>query len=81
MKDLSKYYEKIQAIYESLDELIGELEEKRDAIEENAIDRDRDMTEKEQERFDDIVVQINAIEECKDNLDYAMSAIDEYCEE
>ena len=80
MKDLSKYYEKIQAIYDSLDDLIGELEEKRDAIEENAIDRDRDMTEKEQERFDDIVVQINAIEECKDNLDYAMSAIDEYCE-
>ena len=81
MKDLSKYYEKIQVIYDSLDELIGELEEKRDAIEEKAIDRDRDMTEKEQERFDDIVVQINAIEECKDNLDYAMSAIDEYCEE
>lgn len=81
MKNLSKYYEKIQSIYDSLDDLIGELEEKRDAIEENAIDRDRDMTEKEQERFDDIVVQINAIEECKDNLDYAMSAIDEYCEE
>ena len=78
---LNNVYNKIQAIYESLDELIGELEEKRDAIEEKAIDNGRDMTEKEQERFDDIVVQINAIEECKDNLDYAMSAIDEYCEE
>jgi hypothetical protein len=81
MKNLSKIYDKIQAIYDSLDDLIGELEEKRDAIEEKAIDKGRDMTEKEQERFDDIVVQINAIEECKDNLDYAMSAIDEYCEE
>lgn len=81
MKNLSKYYDKIQAIYESLDELIGELEEKRDAIEENAIDRDRDMTEKEQERYDEIDEQISAIEECKDNLEYAMGAIEEYCEE
>ena len=51
---LNNVYNKIQAIYESLDELIGELEEKRDAIEEKAIDRDRDMTEKEQERYDAI---------------------------
>lgn len=80
MKNLIKYYNKIQAIYDELDNLIGELEETRDAIEEKAIDKGRDMTEKEQERFDDIVVQINAIEECKDNLDYAMSAIDEYCD-
>lgn len=81
MKNLSKYYDKIQAIYESLDDLIGELEEKRDAIEEKAIDRDRDMTEKEQERYDEIDEQISAIEECKDNLEYAMGAIEEYCEE
>lgn len=81
MKNLSKYYNKIQAAYEALDDLIGELEEKRDAIEENAIDRDRDMTEKEQERYDEIDEQINAVEECKDNLEYAMGAIEEYCEE
>ena len=80
MKNLSKYYNKIQAAYEALDDLIGELEEKRDAIEENAIDRDRDMTEKEQERYDEIDEQISAIEECKDNLEYAMDAIEEYCE-
>lgn len=57
------------------------LKKKRDAIEENAIDRDRDMTEKEQERYDAIDEQISAIEECKDNLEYAMDAIEEYCEE
>lgn len=80
MKNLSKLYDKIEAINDSLDELIGELEEKRDAIEENAIDRDRNMTEKEKERYYEIGEQINAIEECKDNLEYAMSAIVEYCE-
>ena len=80
MKNLSKLYDKIEAINDSLDELIGELEEKRDAIEENAIDRDRNMTEKEKERYYEIGEQINAIACCKDNLEYAMSAIDEYCD-
>lgn len=81
MKNLSKYYNKIQAAYEALDDLIGELEEKRDSIEERAIGKYRDMTEKEQERYDEIDEQISAIEECKDNLEYAMDAIEEYCEE
>ena len=58
---LNKYYNKIQAIYESLDELIGELEEKQNAIEEKAIDHDRDMTEKEQERYDEIDEQLLTI--------------------
>lgn len=75
---LNKYYNKIQAIYESLDELIGELEEKQNAIEEKAIDHDRDMTEKEQERYDEIDDQLVAIRECMDNLEYAMSDIEEY---
>lgn len=76
---ITKYYDKINAIYESLDDLIGELEETRDAIEDKAIDRGRDMTEKEQERYDEIDEQIQAIENCKDNLEYAMSEIEDYC--
>ena len=78
MKNLNKYYDKIQAIYESLDELIVELEEKQNAIEEKAIDHDRDMTEREQERYDEIDNQLTAIRECMDNLEYAMSDIEEY---
>lgn len=75
---LNKYYNKIQEIYESLDELIGELEEKQNAIEEKAIDHDRDMTEKEQERYNEIDEQLVAIRACMDNLEYAMSDIEEY---
>lgn len=81
MKNLSKIHDKIQAIYDSLDDLIGELEETRDAIEEKAIDRDRDMTEKEQECYDEIDEQIRTIEECRETLESAMFAIEEYCEE
>ena len=76
--NLNKYYDKIQAIYESLDKLIVELEDKQNAIEEKAIDHDRDMTEKEQERYDEIDDQLVAIRECMDNLEYAMSDIEEY---
>lgn len=76
---LTKYYDRINTIYESLDDLIGELEETRDAIEDKAIERGRDMTEKEQERYEEIDEQIQAIENCKDNLEYAMSEIEDYC--
>lgn len=76
---LTKYYDRINTIYELLDDLIGELEETRDAIEDKAIERGRDMTEKEQERYEEIDEQIQAIENCKDNLEYAMSEIEDYC--
>lgn len=52
MKKLNKYNDKLVAIYKELDNLIGELEEKRDAIEERVIEKDRDMTDTEQERCD-----------------------------
>lgn len=76
---LTKYYDRINTIYELLDDLIGELEETRDAIEDKAIERGRDMTKKEQERYEEIDEQIQAIENCKDNLEYAMSEIEDYC--
>lgn len=80
MKQLNKFYDEIETINNTLDELIGELEEKRDAIEENAIDRDRDMTDREQEHYHEIDEQINAIACCRDNLEYAMMEIEQYTE-
>ncbi len=77
---LTKYYDKIQAIYDSFDDLIARLEENQNAIEEKAIDHDREMTETEQNKYDEIDEQIQAIEACKDNLEYAMSEIEEYTE-
>lgn len=47
MIKLNKYNNKLVAIYEELDDLIGKLEEKRDAIEARAIEKDRDMTDAE----------------------------------
>ena len=75
---LTNYYNKIQSIYDGLDDLIGQLEEKQNAIEDKAIEHDRDMTEQEQNRYDEIDEQIRAIDACKDNLEYAMSEIENY---
>lgn len=52
---LTKYYDKIQAIYDSFDDLIARLEENQNAIEEKAIDHDREMTETEQNKYDEII--------------------------
>ena len=80
MKKLNKYNDKLVAIYAEMDNLIGELEEKRDAIEERAIEKDRDMTDTEQERYDEIDEQIDAIRECMENIESAWDAIGDYVE-
>lgn len=77
---LNKYNDKLVAIYEELDDLIGKLEEKRDAIEDHAIEKDRDMTYTEQERYEAIDEQIDAIRECMDNIESAWDAIGDYVE-
>lgn len=80
MKKLNKYNDKLVAIYEELDNLIGELEEKRDAIEDRAIEKNRDMTDAEQGRYDEINEQIDAIRECMDNIESAWDVIGDYVE-
>lgn len=80
MTKLNKYNDKLVAIYEELDDLIGKLEEKRDAIEDRAIEKDRDMTDAEQERYEAIDEQIDAIRECMDNIESAWDAIGDYVE-
>ena len=77
---LNKYYNKITNIYEDLDDVIGMLEEKRDAIEDRAMEHDRDMSDAEQERYDAIDEQIENIRMAMDELEGALSYIEEYSE-
>ena len=77
---LNKYYNKITNIYEDLDDVIGMLEERRDAIEDRAIEHDRDMSDAEQERYDAIDEQIENIRMAMDELEGALSYIEEYSE-
>ena len=77
---MNRYSNKLQEIYDALDEFIGTLEEKRDAIEDKACEHDRDMTEREQERYDALDEQIDNVRLCMDDIESAMFNISEYCD-
>lgn len=81
MKKLGTYYTKIESIRDDIDNYIGELEEKRDAIEDRAIERDREMTEKEQERYDKLDAKIYALNDLVSNLNEALYDIEGYWSE
>ena len=48
MKKMNSQYNKLNDLMENINDIISDLEEKRDAIEQNAWDKDRDMTDREQ---------------------------------
>ena len=64
MKKMTAQCDKLNDIMENIDDIISDLEEKRDNIKDNAFDEDRDMTEKEQERYYEIDDQISNLEDC-----------------
>lgn len=76
---MAKYYDKIEAMKDALSELAEKLEWKKEEIEDRAISLDREMTDSEQERYDDLENQISGIYDCIYDLDSAMDDIVDYC--
>jgi chromosome segregation ATPase len=76
---MARYFERIETIKEALGEVVDDLEQRRDDIEERAISYDREMTNSEQERYDELDEQIASIYDCMDTLDSAMDYISDYC--
>lgn len=54
------------------------LIDKRDAIEEKADNLGRDMTAREQERYDYLDSEIYNIEDCVENLENARMSLEDY---
>lgn len=82
-KQLSTKIERINDLMAELqdmaDTMVAELEEKRNAIEDKAIDNDRDMTDREQERYDKLDCMIDDLNAFMDELDEIdISFIEEY---
>lgn len=65
------YMKRIGTIVEKLEELIEEMEQDKEAIEDKANEHDRDMTDAEQERYDEL-------DECIYELQNAIDYISEY---
>lgn len=76
MKNLKPYYDKLTKIYESLEEIVSDLEEQRDAIDERAADRGRDMTAREQERYDAFDEKVDCIRDALSDLQATIDTIE-----
>ena len=70
--------DKLNAIMENIDDIISELEEKRDSIKDKAYDEDRGMTKREQINYDDLDEQISSLEDCVAYIENAMDCLGDY---
>ena len=77
---MKKYYNKIESMIESMNLDIEKLEERRDAIEDNAAEHDRDMTDREQGRYDALDEKIDALNDIISDLESVMCSIEDLCD-
>ncbi len=75
---LTKNINEIESIKEELHDLIENFEETQRVIEDRALELDREMTDKEQERYDALEEHIDAINSCIVSLDDAQSIMTDY---
>ena len=78
MKKMTAQCDKLNAIMENIDDIISELEEKRDSIKDKAYDEDRGMTKREQINYDDLDEQISSLEDCVAYIENAMDCLGHY---
>ena len=78
MKKMTAQCDKLNAIMENINDIISDLEEKRDSIKDKAYDEDIGMTKREQERYYEIDEQISNLEDCVAYIENAMDCLGEY---
>lgn len=80
MIKLSKHYNKLQTILDDIEETVEKIEEKQSDIEEKASLACRDLTDREQERYDELDEEISALYDMREYIYSAMESIEEYCD-
>ena len=78
MIKLNKPVTMLEDILEKLESKIEDLRVKQDAIAECAVEHDRDMTEREQERYDALEEQIDELQAEQDEIENALDYLREY---
>ena len=78
MKKMNEQYDKLNAIMENINDIISDLEEKRDSIEDKAYNEDRGMTKREQINYDELDKQISSLEDCVAYIENAMECLGDY---
>lgn len=80
MIKLNKYVNGLENVIEKIEQRIDELNEKKDAIEENAFDEDREMTKAEWNKFYKLEEQIEELEGEKDEIENALDYLRDYAD-
>lgn len=78
MKKMNSQYDKLNDMMENIKGIILDLEGNRDYIKYNAWGKGISMTDREQERCDEIDEQISNLEECVKYLENAKSYLEDY---
>lgn len=78
MIKLNKYIDGLYSTIEKIENKIEGLKQKKEAIEDNACDRDRDLTQKEWNTILDINDEIEVLTSEIDNIQNAIAYIEEY---
>ncbi len=78
MKNMYEQYNKLNDMMENINDIISYLEEKIGSIEDNALNENRDMTEKEKLKCDKIDEQISNLEDCVEYIKNAIDCLEDY---
>ena len=78
MKKMTAQCDKLNDIMENINDIISDLEEKRDSIKDKAYDEDIGMTKREQEMYYEIDEQISNLEDCVAYIENAMDCLGDY---
>ena len=68
----------INDMMKNIRNIISDLEEKRDSIEDKAHNEDRDITEEEQEKLNEISDQVCSLYDCADYIENDMDCLEDY---
>ena len=63
---------------ENIIDLISDLEDKRASIEDKALKEDRDMTKKEQKKYNEINKKIRTLDDCIWQIENVMGYLEDY---
>ncbi len=80
MKSTKSIYNHLVNLGIDIRDLMEDCDERMILIEDNAAEHDRDMTDKEQERYDRLDSMRDSLEEALDSLDEAIENIQEAME-
>ena len=77
---LNKEVERLERIQLKIEQRFGEIQSKMDSIEELAGEFDRDLTAREQNKFDKLKEEYDELQEEYDEIQNVIDYLDLYCE-